>query len=151
MAAAVALVSSGCGLVGDDNLPATVDAEGVITLDGQTIERAQIVLLPIDGSHPARGISDARGRFALKAFEAKDGAVPGSYRVRVSRTIEVTGDAPDAKQLGDDAEHMSEEEKAGVQWVNDLPTIYADPVKSGLTLDIPPEGTDSLELKLVSN
>lgn len=153
LAAALA-ISSGCGLGGDDDRPKTVEAKGIVTLDGAPIEGASIVFAPVEpgeGKYPAQARSDATGNFELTAFESKPGAVPGQYKVMVSRTVEVTGGAPPtAEQLGEDAEHMTEEEKAGVRWVNDLPQKYANPNDSGIVIEIPESGIANIELKLVS-
>ena len=149
--AGVALLA-GCG-GGDANLPDTVDAAGVVTLDGQPLDNASIVLAPVEageGKYPAYGSSDEDGGFELKAFEAKDGAVPGSYKVRVVRSIPVTAGG-DPIDLGEDSEHASEGDDSDIDYKNDLPEPYADFNNSGLTLEIPEDGSSDLKIELVSN
>jgi hypothetical protein len=145
------LLLSGCSSSGPDNFPATVDATGKITLDGKALERAQIVLIPDGGEYGAQAMSQTDGSFQLKAFQTKPGAVPGLYKVRVARTVEVAGKAPTAEELGEDAEHMTEKDKAGVGWINDLPQKYANPASSGIVIEIPPEGVNDLQIELVSD
>ncbi len=145
------LILVGCG--GSGNGPETVDAEGILTLDGQPIDGAVISCIPQKAPrHPARGASDKNGRFALTAFEGQDGAVPGEYKVLVSRTVEVAGKAKkqDMSIFQEDAEHLTEAETSGAQWKNDLPHKYAKVDETDLLLVIPETGSTSLELKLVS-
>src|SRR5437868_13995299 len=85
----VLLSAYGCGSSGG-NLPKTVPATGVVTLDGKPVDGAQVVLVPPEGSTTgAFGVTDSGGHFSLRAFEQKDGAIPGEYKVQVSKTIQV--------------------------------------------------------------
>ena len=143
------LIMAGCsGEV--DNHPATVDAKGVLTLDGKAYEGASIVCIPESGKHGCFAASKSDGSFALTAFENKGGAVPDSYKVQVTKTIEISGRAPTAEELGEDAEHMSEEEKKGVRWKNDLPKKYSSPTTSEIVIVVPEEGTTDLKIELLS-
>src|SRR5436305_14453351 len=85
----VLLSAYGCGSSGH-NLPKTVPATGVVTLDGKPVDGAQVVLVPagqeITG---ASGVTDSSGRFSLRAYPEKDGAIPGEYKVQVSKTVQV--------------------------------------------------------------
>jgi len=67
--------------------PPTVPAEGVVTLDGQPVSEAAVIFIADVGSYNASGITDKNGTFKLKAFEEKAGAVPGSYKVEITKTI----------------------------------------------------------------
>lgn len=149
--AAGVIVVGGCGGPDVSNLPRTVEASGVVTLDGDPVEGASIVAASADSDYSAFGTSDSSGRFSLKSFEAKDGAVPGSYMVQVSKTVEVQAAAPTAEQMAanDAAQHAAEAE-GGVSWKNDLPKKYASLTTSGITLQVPEDGTTELKLELVS-
>lgn len=141
---------SGCG--GDDGLPRTVNASGIVTLDGEPIDGASIVFAEASGTYSAQGLSDANGRFSLNAFESKTGAVPGSYKVTVSKTVTVEKSVNQKamKALAEDAEHAASggAENANVSWVNDLPQKYAGFTTSGLEAVVPEEGTDDLKIEL---
>lgn len=159
LALAVTLLPlAGCFGGGDQwtkNLPQTVKASGVVTHNGTPVENASVVFAPIaPGEHAASGRTDSRGRFELKAFPSKDGAVPGKYRVAVSKTVEkMMKYEIAAVDAGEDAEHAEEDDESpqfeeGVGWENVLPKQYANPNNSGIELEIPEDGTASLEIEL---
>ncbi|GIX04409.1 MAG: hypothetical protein KatS3mg114_0278 [Planctomycetaceae bacterium] len=146
-------VLSGCG--GDRwtrNLPDTVPAQGVVTLDGKPVDGASIVFVPADGGkYTANGLSRSDGSFALRAFPSKQGVVPGSYKIGVSKTVEQQMTLPQNFQAGEDAEHAQKiVETNTTTWVNALPQKYASPETSGLMATIPPEGIKDLKLELTS-
>lgn len=152
---AALLATSGCGPDTSD-LPATVPAQGVVLLDGEPVDGASVVFAPIEpGKYPAFAMSDSKGRIDLRAFEAKSGAVPGSYQVQVTKTIEVDEGPPSEAPAGgddDDAEHAAEStELSGIQWKNALPEKYNNPIKSEIVVDIPEDGRTDIEIKLVPN
>lgn len=70
------------------HLPKTVKAEGIVLLDGKPVEEATVVCIPEDGSeNGASAKSDADGKFSLRSFDEKEGAVPGKFRVTVRKTV----------------------------------------------------------------
>ena len=127
----------GCGKT--DNLPATVPASGVVTLDGAPVEGAAVTFIADTGNYHATAISDASGNFKLKAFPEKDGAVPGSYKVEVNKTV-IAG--------GGEAGAGGESKPMNVQF--GVPKKYATITTSGLKQTIPESGTTDLKLELVS-
>lgn len=144
-----AVCLAGCSAA-DDGLPRTVKAAGTVVCDGEPLEGASIVFMQETGNYFARGITDSSGRFSLDAYESKRGAVPGTYKVTISKTVTVDKATPSAvpKALADDAQHAAEGDAsvANVSWVNDLPDKYNNPATSGLTVAIPEEGVSNLEL-----
>lgn len=144
---AVSLV--GCG--GDDGLPKTVPAFGVVLLDGQPVEGAQIVAVPDVGQNPASAASDSSGRFELKAFEQKSGAVPGSYKVIVTKTIKVPiGSAKAPKMAAEDVAHAKSSGGDGMIPINDMPLKYANPTTSGIAFTLDDKGSRDLKFELSS-
>jgi hypothetical protein len=134
------LAVAGCGSAGDD-LPRTVPAEGTVTLDGKPVEGASVVLVPAaEGTTGAYGTTDASGRFALRAFEEKEGAIPGAYKVQVSKTVEVKLSGPKGSVDGGDP----------VRFDYGVPAKYTGVTTSGLTATIPESGTTDLTLVLSS-
>ncbi|WP_146676790.1 carboxypeptidase-like regulatory domain-containing protein [Pirellula sp. SH-Sr6A] len=124
----------GCGPKSD--LPKTVKAQGVVTLDGTPVDLATIVLIPDAGTYSAAGVSDKDGKFALKAFDEKAGAVPGSYKVEITKTV--------VQDKG---------EKGGEAVVNvayGLPKKYSTFTTSGLKLTIPDQDTTDIKFELTS-
>ena len=135
------------------NLPDTVPAEGVVLLDGEPVEGASIVFAPEDPKqYPANALTSRSGRFELQAFPSKTGAVPGSYQIGVSKTVEVDNSKGRRRNWGEDAAHAKEAEESGamVSWQNVLPQQYANPTMSGLTAQIPPEGVEDLKIEISS-
>lgn len=125
LAAAVAVLGAGCGR----SLPRTSEVRGRVTLDGGPLEGAAILFQPMDGGVPARGSSTADGAFVLSTFQEGDGAVPGRYRVAVSK-VEVTGVAATPDGLSGPGT------PGGVKERSLIPKRYADPATSGLTAEV---------------
>jgi hypothetical protein len=125
---------SGCG----DGRPARTPVSGKVTYNGAGIEGAAVVFVSSEGepTPTATATTDAAGMFQLSTFEAKDGAVPGSYNVGIVKK----------KQTGGNT--MTEEEEhdavnAGEEIVYEEPTIeyltpekYSTATTSGLTADV---------------
>jgi hypothetical protein len=80
-------VAVGCGAQNADRL-AVFPVDGQVTLDGQPLANALVILHPRDASDPralaARGQTDASGKFKVTTYEAGDGAPPGEYAVTVA-------------------------------------------------------------------
>lgn len=141
------------------NLPETVPVSGIVLLDGQPVEGASIVFAPADGAkYPAKALTDRSGQFEVDAFPSKSGAVPGKYKVMISKTIETTDAslvaakapvAADSDAAVEGAAHAAGD-TSGVHWVNSLPAKYANPNTSGLTADVPPGGTSDIKFELKS-
>lgn len=130
----------GCGS-GAGNLPRTVPAAGVVTLDGKPVEGAQVVLVPAgEAVTGAYGVTDARGRFSLRAFDQKEGAIPGDYLVQVSKTIEVRLKGPPGSVDGGDP----------VRFEHGVPARYTNAQTSGLKVTIPDAGKQDIQLELKS-
>jgi hypothetical protein len=131
------LLLNGCGA--DSDLPRTVNAAGIVTLDGKPVEGAQVVIVPEPPAiHSAFGTTDAQGRFSLHASENTKGAVPGPYKVQISKTIIIKGEG----KSSDGSEPFRVE--FGV------PTKYAATPTSGLLCTIPESGTTDLKFELTS-
>ena len=135
--AAIAMSSNGCSS-DDANLPKTVPASGVVTLDGQPVDGAQVILIA-EGSATmgAYASTDSQGQFSLRISDKKSGAVPGSYKVQVAKTIEKK--LPGNLDGGD-----------AVAFEFGVPGKYTVAATSGLTALIPDNGTDALKLELSS-
>jgi hypothetical protein len=133
-----------------ENLPDTVPAEGVLLLDGKAVEGAAIVLSPNDpGGFAASAISGSSGRFRLQAFPTKEGAVPGSYRVVVTKNEPSGSGAWKPEDFGEDAAHAAASPPPS-SMKNVLPARFADPKSSGVAVTIPPDGASDLTIDLNS-
>jgi hypothetical protein len=65
-----------------------VPVHGVVTLDGQPVEGATVVLMSeVAGSgNAARAVTKGDGTFTLTTFKDHDGARPGQYKAIVKKT-----------------------------------------------------------------
>lgn len=129
--------------------PATVPAEGIVTLDSEPVEGATIVFIDASGgTNTGNGFSDADGKFELSFVEGKSGVMPGTYMATIQKNVEIKLKPGDL--AGEEGEHASEGggDQAGVK--NVLPLKYQSP-KPDFTFTIPPEGTTDLKIELTSN
>lgn len=133
-----ALVCCGCGR-------GTVDFLAQVTLDGQPLEGAAITLIG-EGetkSRPATGISDAQGNVRFTTFEPGDGALPGTYKVLVSKTPKNLAEEFidfDPNNPADVAKMQARERSSIVAYTpSALPRIYLDATKTPLACTVPPE------------
>lgn len=134
------LTSLGCNSQGG-NLPRTVPASGTVTLDGKPVDGAQVILVPAnEGTTGAFGVSDSGGRFSLRAYEQKPGAIPGEYKVQVSKTIQVKLDGAKGSVDGGDP----------VRFEYGVPAKYTGAKTSGLSVSIPDAGNKDIKLTLTS-
>ncbi len=132
-------MAAGCG-PDTSHLPATVPAKGIVLFDGKPLDGAQVILVPADGSSTgAYGSTDAQGKFSLRAFEEKDGAVPGKYKAQVSKTIMTKLEGVADLDGGDP-----------VRYDMAVPAKYTGAETSGLQLEIPSAGAEDLKLELQS-
>ena len=130
----------GCNSAGS-NLPKTVPASGIVTLDGKPVDGAQVVLVPAnEGITGAFGVTNSSGHFSLRAYDEKDGAIPGEYKVQVSKTIQVKIEGAKGSVDGGDP----------VRFEYGVPAKYTGAKTSGLTVTIPDSGNRDINLALSS-
>lgn len=89
---------------------------------------------PETGQH-ARGYIQPDGTFEMTTFNEGDGATPGRQSVRVTSTEKQTVDSSGEEMVGRSL----------------IPRAYGNFRASGITVDIPPEGTDSIVIELEKN
>ncbi|MFN3193747.1 MAG: carboxypeptidase-like regulatory domain-containing protein [Aureliella sp.] len=150
-AASLILCTLGCDS-GPQN-PPTFPVTGKVTFKGKPVEGATVVLVAESSSSKgAVGNTDAEGNYEMGTFGKGDGAVAGSYKVKVFK-YEMKAEPP---ADGDDvmSEEEEEEEYGGVEDEDDasggnlLPAKYEDPRKSGFAVEVTDQPvTLDLELK----
>jgi hypothetical protein len=134
------VLAAGCG-PDLSHLPKTVPASGVLTLDGKPVEGAQVVIVPANSEATgAYATTDASGKFSLRAFNEKDGAIPGEYKVQVTKTVEVKLAGPKGSLDGGDP----------VRFDYGVPAKYTGVKTSGLSVTIPETGINDIKLALTS-
>ncbi|MFO0941153.1 MAG: carboxypeptidase-like regulatory domain-containing protein [Pirellulales bacterium] len=125
------LILAGCG---GESGPRTVKAAGIVTLDGSPVAKATVTFIDSSATNTAIAITDDQGRFALRHKSDKDGAVPGAYKVQVSKTV------------------LGGNEKGGTEITisHGLPAKYAVFTTSGLEETVPDSGKDDFKIELKS-
>jgi len=119
------------------NRPAPVPVTGVVTHNGAAVEGATVIFQPAGHNYAATGRTDATGTFTLTAFEPNDGAVPGEYKVTVTKSeVTVTGGGG-----SDDAPTTAKEKQL-------LPIKYARAEGSGLAASVKTGTENKFDFKL---
>jgi len=128
------VLAVGCGGTDDGNRPARVKTSGIVTHSGQLVEGATVLFSPADGrGYAATGLTDAKGQFRLTTFQSQDGAVPGAYKVSISK-FDMSTANPD---LEDDlALEMRPDSDKLVGPVSLLPVEYSEIDSTPLTEEV---------------
>lgn len=157
-----ALVLVGCG----DSKPATYPVTGVVTLDGKPVADATITFVGESPENSAATKTKADGTYEIATYEAGDGALPGDYKVMVSKydkgeEVSPYGQPPeDATPVEQTPEAISDAYSKGYTgppkggWkppkvTNELPMKYASVASSGLQLKVE-EKPNTFDIQLKS-
>jgi len=145
---AVCGMFAGCG-PGGPKLPEVVSVTGEVLYNQKPVEGAEVIFVSsAPDAKPARGITDAQGRFKLKTYvDAQhdlDGATPGDYQVSVSKI-----DAPAAKMTGEEMSKMMGSGQAIPMPKDLLPAKYKDAKSSGLTKSVKAKEKNDFKLELM--
>lgn len=137
---------AGCGGSSDPwvaKRPKVVLAEGTVKYSGDPLAGATVVFNPAtEAGTAAQAVTDASGHFQLMAFPPEKGAVPGQYKVTVTKIeIPPTPKPPPGTEAG-------HEEQPTPPPKHLIPERYSDPEKSGLSQDIPPEGKKDITITI---
>lgn len=137
------LLLTGCG---KESL--TVPVEGLLLLDGKPLTDASVMFVAQGGGRDATGSADAEGRFALSTFEARDGAMPGTYKVVIMPAIPVIetpegATAEEAMQAEAAAARSGKLDSSGPR----VPEAYTRLDQTQLTQVVPFEGDLVIDLK----
>lgn len=138
------LAFSTCGIVGCGGGLGTVPAAGTVTVDGNAVEGVLVMFTPddIENGMIASGVTDAAGAFTLTTEINGDGALPGTYKVSLSKYEETKDDG-----VPEDLDMESEEDmdaaygaldKAGTEAESKavIAQKWTTPATSGLTADV---------------
>ncbi len=136
--AALVVIILGCGGGSGEN-PAAVPVSGTVTLGGQPVEGAQVVFSPTGGEgNAAAGTTDATGKYSLTTGAAGDGAVPGSYRVAITKVEGAT--QPGTTGMSEEesrAAHYNQAAGGDAEGPKDLlPAKYKSADTSGLKAEV---------------
>ena len=110
--------------------------EGVVTFDGEPIDRATVSFYPTD-ARASIGVSDDQGHYKLTYTRSTKGALIGDHKVTVQTRIDREDDPPTSEYGGKGREEF-------------LPPKYMDRRKTELTATVE-SGTNTIDFKLESN
>ncbi len=131
------VLAVGCGPAAPDR-PATVEVAGKVTLNGNPVEGATVAFSPDGEGHAASGTTDASGAYSLTSFVAGDGAVEGSYSVKITKISGGEDNIPATTEDNPDAAYEALMQGGGAEESkNELPAKYADTKTSGFTTTVP--------------
>ncbi len=142
-----ALLMAGCGGKEETGNEATTPVTGTVTYKGAPVADASVALTPDSPPGPtpigrgAFGRTNAEGKFTLMTFVADDGAVPGAYKVSVTK---IEGQTSGGAETGAD-DYVDPGQGPPPKPKHLLPEKYSKTNTSGLTATVV-EGTP-LELK----
>ncbi len=127
---------TGCGDPGIGAVPVT----GTITVDGTPMEGAMVVFNPVDGTRAASGRTDAEGKYSLTTEINGDGALPGEYKISVTKHLAAEDDLPkevDPNDEGSLDDIYSKLDTSKVQKSKNLiHAQYENPLGSGLSATV---------------
>jgi hypothetical protein len=123
---------AGCTPASDN--PRTFKVSGTVTEKGKGLEGVSIVFVPSgNGGQAAFATTDASGKYDLMTFVPKDGAVPGTYKVKASKFDKPPASTQVFKDSEEEQKYYQENPKAAQPAKNHLPAKYANEQTSGLT------------------
>lgn len=144
LACMAALLSLGCG-GGSDKFkaqrPKTVPAQGVVTYNGEPLAGAIVIFVPPQGGTAASSATNAAGQFDAKAFPPDAGAVPGTYKVTVTKNAPVP-EAP-STPASHDTPTLPEQKPISL-----IPAKYTTATKTPLTVELGEKGNSDIKLEL---
>lgn len=150
-----ATICIGCG--GNPGLEGLVDVSGSVTYQGNPVEGATVSFNPTSGARAASGRTDANGRFDLTSLNPGDGAIPGNYKVSISKVEDtdpshhVTAEQFAAMVAGGTAPPTGptspgQKKAGGLEY--HVPEKYLDSEKSGLTAEVTADGKNDFTFDL---
>lgn len=126
--ALVTIVAVGCA----DGAPSVAPVQGKVTFNGQPLTTGRVMTMPAAG-RGAGGEIKRDGTFELTTPDYGDGAIPGAHKVAV-RAFDESG--------ATDPEFASGKSL--------IPARYANPMTSGLMIEVTADGENAPTLELTS-
>lgn len=133
----------GCGA--QPGAAGAIKVAGTVTFEGKPVEGASVIFSPEGNDRSASGMTDAGGRFQLTTLKPGDGALPGKYKVAVSK-VEVEN-----AMTADEAKAWFQKNGGpppGGNIKNRLPEKYKDAQSSELTAEVAQGGNNDFTFDL---
>ncbi len=139
--------------------PTTYPVTGTVKLNGKPVEGAVVTFQLTDGKENSVGSTDKEGKFSLSMFGPNDGAIPGQYKVSISKfdvePPKTTGMVAGQINSGDlPAEYSPPAAGGGTAGAgstgpkNSLPAKFANYDSSGLRAMVDAKGKNSFDFDL---
>ena len=143
----LALAAPGCAKIVGPQFD-LVPVSGIVKVDGQPMAEATVAYY-FEGAPPAgyfgsAGTTDSQGRYELRTGEHA-GAVPGTYKITVSRVTGKDG-KPLVLEEGIDVEQLRRQGGA----TESIASRYSDQAQSELKMTVEKGKTDGYDLELKS-
>ena len=128
------------GCSSNSGFPKTYKVSGTVKQGGRPVEGALVTFVPAQGNKSAVGSTNASGEYKLSTFGPSDGALPGAYKISITKTT-VVAPSPSALPQGviasgeisdSYAPPTTSDSGAKVANKNSLPVKYASEQTSGL-------------------
>jgi hypothetical protein len=149
----VALIGCGPG----SGFPKTYPVTGTVKFKGKPVDGAMVTFQLEEGKENAIGTTNTDGEFSLSMFQPNDGAVPGRYRVAVSKlpAAEVVSTALPPGQIAsgdlpDDYEPPAQTVRppSAGKSKSEIPVTYANDQTSGLRATVTDAGPNNFDFDL---
>lgn len=136
--AVVAAAVLGCNT---DQPPATYKVSGLVEYGGTPVSGATVTFHPVDNDlRTAVAKTDEKGAFQLTTVKENDGAMPGKYRITVTKLV-IEGDTGPAS-----SDIAAPPRKVTVK--SELPEKFGSPETSGLEGTVEPIAQNELDVIL---
>ena len=135
----------GCGPAAKPVPAGLVPVSGTVSMDGKGLNGATVMFIPTSGqSSDAGGVTDDAGKYVLKSGEGQGtGALPGEYRVVITRLIKPDGSVVPPSPEKSPMQLMTEENAK-----ESVPAQYSDLLRSKLKATVAASGgTHDFDLK----
>lgn len=150
----LALSFAGCS----SNELGTVKASATLTYKGEPLAEATVTLVPQEsGKRSAAGVTDASGVVHFTTLAGGDGAIPGSYKVTVTKTSESVALKPAVDFTDVEAMKKAETERnkaasltGGAAPKDLLPTKYKLAESTPLKCDVQASGANKYKFELTN-
>lgn len=141
------LCVSGCGEE-SDQVP-VYKVSGTVTYNGEPIEGAQVVFIPVEQGPAATGTTDSDGKYQLTTYAAEDGAPAGEYKVKITKMSKPPLESGPSGPAGGEEGYAPPGQEA-MSWTpeNLLPEKYAIPDQSGLTATVEANDNNTFAFEL---
>ena len=126
----------GCGGKGKP-----VPVQGTVTLDSKPLDHATVLFVPQDkGGQASSALTDDTGNYTLKTPNVGDGALPGAYKVVITRSVDMGSSAAGEDPAKAVAEWRKKQREAKRSPQKQVPQVYSSVASTTLTYTVEPAG-----------